>query len=123
MKGQNLGITTSDEYLKVVVSDDGSKPDILSRISRATAALIKPKKICRDNNISFGSKVKLIRSLFIFIFLYACELWNWAAESEKRTQAFDIRRYGRRLHISTRTIKPMRRYAERSKQPVENMTN
>ena len=64
--------------------------------------------------------MKLIRSLFIFIFLCACELWNWAAESEKRTQAFDIRRYGRLLHIS---YKDHKANEEVSKQPVENMTN
>ena len=42
VKGLNMGITTSVKYLKVIVTDDGSKPDILSRISRALAALTKP---------------------------------------------------------------------------------
>ena len=36
------------------VSDDGSKPEILSRIAQATVALTKLKPICRDNNISLG---------------------------------------------------------------------
>ena len=43
------------------------------RIAQATAALTKLKPIWRDNNISLGSKVKLMRSLVISIFLYACE--------------------------------------------------
>ena len=42
-----------------VVSDDGSKPEVLSRIEQATAALTKLKPIWRDNNISLGSNVKL----------------------------------------------------------------
>ena len=67
-----LGTVTSFKYLGAVVSDDDSKQEVLSRIAQATAALAKLKPIWRDNNISLGSKVKLIRSLVISIFLYAC---------------------------------------------------
>ena len=49
--------------LQVPWTDDGSKPDVLSRIAQATAALTKLKPIWRDNNIYFGSKVKLMRPL------------------------------------------------------------
>ena len=73
VKGQKLGTVTSFKYLGAVVSDDGSKPEVLSRIAQATATLTKLKPIWRDNNISLGSKVKLMRSLVISIFLYACE--------------------------------------------------
>ena len=57
VKGQKLGTVTSFKYL---VSDDGSKPEVLSRIAQATAALTKLKPIWRDNNLSLGSKTKLI---------------------------------------------------------------
>ena len=73
VNGQRLGIVTSFKYLGTVVSDDGSKPEVLSRITQATAALTKLKLIWRDNNISLGSKLKLMRSLVISIFLSACE--------------------------------------------------
>ena len=73
VKGQKLATVTSFKYLGAVVSDDGSKPEVLSRIAQATTALTKVKPIWRDNNISLGSKVKLMRSLVISIFLYACE--------------------------------------------------
>ena len=39
VKGQNLSTVTSFKYLGAVVSDDGSKPEVLSRIAQATAAL------------------------------------------------------------------------------------
>ena len=52
VKGQKLGFVTSFKYLGAVVSDDGPKPEILSRIAQATAALTKLKPIWRDNNIS-----------------------------------------------------------------------
>ena len=95
-----MGTVTSFKYLGAVVPDDGSKPEVLSRIAQATAALSKLKPIWRDNNISLGSKVKLMRFLVISIFLYACESWTLTAELEKRTQAFEMRCYRRLLNIS-----------------------
>ena len=47
--------------------------------------------IWRDNNKSLGSKVKLMCSFVISIFLYACESYTLTAELEKRTQAFEMR--------------------------------
>ena len=95
-----MGTVTSFNYLGAVVLDDGSKPGVLSRIEQATAVLTKLKPIWRDNNISLGSKVKLMHSLVISIFLYACESWILTAELEKRTQAFEMRCYRRLLNIS-----------------------
>ena len=54
-KRTELGTVTSFKYLGAVVSDDGTKPEVLSRIAQATAALTKQKPIWRDNNISLGS--------------------------------------------------------------------
>ena len=51
VKGQKLGTVTSFKYLGAVVSDDGSKPEVLSRIAQATAALTKLKPIWRDNTV------------------------------------------------------------------------
>ena len=41
-----------------------------------------------------------MRSLVIFIFLYARESWTVTAELEKRTQAFEMRCYRKLLNIS-----------------------
>ena len=57
VKGQTLGTVTGFKYLVAAVSDDGSKPKILSRIKQA-AVLTKLKPIWRDNNI-FLTKKKL----------------------------------------------------------------
>ena len=56
VKGQKLGTVTSFKYLGAIVSDDGSKPEGLSRIAVATTALTKLKPICKDNNIFLGSE-------------------------------------------------------------------
>ena len=95
-----MGTVRSLKYLGAVDSDDGSKPELLSRIAQATAALTKLKPIWSDNNISLGAKVKLMRSPVISIFLYSCELWTLTAELEKKTQAFEMRCYQRLLNTS-----------------------
>ena len=41
VKEQKSGAVISFKYIGAVVSDDGSKPEILSRIAKATAALTK----------------------------------------------------------------------------------
>ena len=56
VKRQNMGTVTSFKYLGAVVLDDGFKPELLSRLSQATAALTRLKPIWRDKNISLGSK-------------------------------------------------------------------
>ena len=88
------------KYHGAVVSDDGSKPEVLSRIAQATAAFTKLKPIWSDNKISLGSKVKLMCSFVISILLNACESWTLTAELEKRMQAFEMRCYRRLLIIS-----------------------
>ena len=95
-----MGIVTNFKYLGAVDSDDGSKQEILSTIEQATAGLTKLKPIWTDKNVSLGSKVKLMRSLVISIFLYACESWTLTAELEKKTQVFEMRCYRRLLNIS-----------------------
>ena len=52
VKEQKLGTVTSFiKYLRAVVSDHGPKPQILSRIAQATAALTKLKTIWRERTI------------------------------------------------------------------------
>ena len=79
---------------------EGSKPEILSRIAQTTAALSRLKIICKDKNISLASKVKLMRTLILSTFLYACESWTLTAEIERWIQALEMRCYRRLLNIS-----------------------
>ena len=100
IKGQRLEEVENFKYLGAIISNKGSKPEILSRIAQTTAALSRLKIICRDKNISFASKVKLMRTLILSTFLYACESWTLTAEIERRIQAFEMRCYRRLLNIS-----------------------
>ena len=48
VNGQKLEIVTSFKYLGSVVTDEGSKPEILSRIAQATAASTRLKPVWND---------------------------------------------------------------------------
>ena len=58
VKEQKPGTVSRFKYLGAVVSDDGSKPSILSRIEQATAALTKLKPIWRDQDNVTNEKVR-----------------------------------------------------------------
>ena len=100
IKGQKLEEVENFKYLGALISNEGSKPEILSRIAQTTAALSRLKIIWRDKNISLASKVKLMRTLILSTFIYACESWALTAEIERRIQAFEMRCYRRILNIS-----------------------
>ena len=63
VNGQKLETVTSFKYLGSAIADEGSKPEILSRIAQATAALTRLKPIWIDKSISLNSKTRLMRSL------------------------------------------------------------
>ena len=88
------------KYLGAVISNEGSKPEILSRISQTTAALSRLKITWRDKNISLASKVKLMRTLILSTFLNACGRWTLTGEIQRRIQALEMRCYKRLLIIS-----------------------
>ena len=100
IKGQRLEEVENLKYLGVIISNEGSKPEILSRIAQTTAAPSKLKIMWRDKNISLASKVKLMRTLILFTLLYACESCTLTAEIERRIQALKMRCYRRLLKIS-----------------------
>ena len=100
IKGQRLEEVENFKYLGAIISNEGSKPEILSRITQTTAALSRLKIIWRDKNISLASKVKLMRTLILSTFLYACVSWTLTAEIERRIQALEMRCYRRLLNIS-----------------------
>ena len=71
---QRLETVASFKYLGSVITDEGSKPEILSRIAQTTTALTRLKPVWIDKSISLSSKIRLMHSIVTSIFLYACEL-------------------------------------------------
>ena len=78
--GQKLETVTSFKYPGSVVSDKGSKPDILSRIAKTTAALTGLKQVWYDSSVSLSSKIRLMRSPATSVFLCTCESWTPTAK-------------------------------------------
>ena len=66
---QRLETVTSFKYLGSVISDEGSKPEILSRTAQTAAALTRLKPAWNDRSISLSSKIRLMSSLVTSIFL------------------------------------------------------
>ena len=97
---QRLEEVENFKCLEAIISNEGSKPEILSRIAQTTAALPRLKTIWRSKNISLASKVKLMRTLILSNFLYACESWTLTTEIERRIHALEMRCYRRLLNIS-----------------------
>ena len=100
VNGQKLETVTNFKYLGSVITDEGSRPDILSRTAKTTAASTRLKPVWNDRSISLSFKIRLMRSLVTSIFLYACESWTITAELKKRIQAMEMRCYGKILRIS-----------------------
>ena len=86
VNGQNLETVTSFKYLGSVITNEGSKPKILSMITQTTAAFTRLKPVWNDRSISLRSKIQLMRSHVTSIFLYACESWTFTAELQSRIQ-------------------------------------
>ena len=94
-----LETVTSFEYLSSVITDEGSKPEILCRIAQTTP-VTRLKPAWNDRSISLSSKIRPMRSLVTSIFLYACESWTLTTELQRRIPAMEMRFYRKILHNS-----------------------
>ena len=85
IKGQRLEEVENFKYLGAIISNEGSKPKILSRITQTTSVLSWLKIIWGDKNILLASKVRLI-------YLPLC-LWELDLDSrnqEKYPSPWDV---------------------------------
>ena len=88
------------------MTDQGSKPKVLSRIAQFTAALSKLmtiRMIWKDKNISLSSKIRLMGSLIVSVLSYACETWTLIADIQEKLQATEMRCLGNCWHLVQKT--------------------
>ena len=104
MKNEKVKEVQKFIYLGATISEDGSKPDIIRIIAQATAILTKLKIIWKDKNITLKLKIRLMRSLVLSTFLYACESWTLTADIQRRIQAMEMRCFKRLLNIYVQFI-------------------
>ena len=89
-------------YLGATVTDNGSKNEILSRMAKAQNSLSKLKIIWKDKSISISCKIRLLRTLVISVFLYACESWTLDVYLQQRIASFEMRALRQFLGIDYR---------------------
>ena len=118
IKGQRLEEVENYKYLGAIISNEGLKSEILSRIAQTTAALSRLKIIWMDKDISLASTVKLMRTVILSTFLCTCESWTLRAEIERKIQALELRCYRRRLNISYKDHVPNEEFCNR----IQNAT-
>ena len=80
---ERLETVKNFKYLGAIVWDDGSKPEILSRIAMTSSSLTKLNAIWKDKAIKRSQKIRLMHSIVHSVFLYACETWTLMADLER----------------------------------------
>ena len=122
IKSQRLEEVVNFKYFGAIVSNEGSKPQILSRIAQTTAALYRLKIIWRDKNILLASKVKLMRTLILSTFLYTCESWTLLQQkSREGSKPLRSNAIGDFWTFPTETMWRKRRFATESRMQLECM--
>ena len=102
VKSYNLETVTNFKYLGTIVTDEGTKREVLTRIAQATSGLIKLKTVWKDRKITSKHRIQILRSIVTSTFLYACETWTLTAELERRIQTFEMGCYRKIFGISFR---------------------
>ena len=100
INNKKLETVRSFKYLGAIVSDEGSKPEVLSGTARTTTAMTKLKVIWNVKNIAICSKIRLMRCLVMSILLYPCETSTLKADIERRVLAMEMRCFRKILGIS-----------------------
>ena len=121
---KKLETVRSFKYLGAVVSDEGSKPEVLSRIAQTTAEATKLKShLERQEHFhqiqgqtdAFPGHVHI---------LCACETWTITADIERRIQALEMRCFRKLLGISYRdyiTTGEVKAWTENAIGPYEEL--
>ena len=99
INGDVIEPVDSFKYLGVILSDEGSKKEVLSRIAQAAATMYRLNKLWKNKSIEVKFKIRLMRSLVTSILLYACESWTLTSELEKRINSAEMMQYRRLLQV------------------------
>ena len=102
VKGYNLETVTNFKYLGAIMTDEGTKREVLTRTAQATSALTKLKTVWKDRKITSKHRIQILRSIVTSTLLYAHETWTLTAELERRIQTFEMRCYRKIFGISVR---------------------
>ena len=120
VNGQKLETVASFMYLGLVITDEGSKPEILSGIAQTTAALTRLKPVWIDKSISLSSKIRLMRSLVTSIFLYAVNHGSTQQSSKEEYTPWKWGATARYYTSHTKTMLSTRKSVSRSSRQLDH---
>ena len=86
-----IEVVNQFKYLGSRVTDEDSKPEVLSRIAQAMQARVRLKAIGKDKNISLKLKIWLMQMLVFSIFLYVCETWTNMVELQHLIKTVEMK--------------------------------
>ena len=72
-----LKLFNSFKYLGSFITNEGSKPEILSRVAQTAAALTRLKPVWIDKSISLSSKIRLMHSLVTVSYTHLTLPTSW----------------------------------------------
>ena len=121
IKGQRLEAIENVKYLGPILSNEGSKPEVLSRTAQVASTLSRLNIIWRAKNISLASKVNLVRTLILCTFFFACDSWTLTAELKRKSNSLRWDAIGDFWTFPTKTIWRTRRFAAESGMQLDTM--
>ena len=93
-------------YMGSIVSDEGSKPEILARTAQVLSAIARLKPIWVDKGLKLMTKIRFMHSIIFSVFLYPCETWTLNTDLECRIWAMNMCCNRKILNISYRDNMP-----------------
>jgi len=88
-------------YLGSVLTwDNDCTKDVRARIAKAKSVMAGFNNIWRSKQISYKTKIRIIKVCVFSVALYACETWMLKKTDKDKILAFEMYCYRRMLHLS-----------------------
>ena len=100
-KGEQIRQVQKFKYLGYTLTSDGKcRTEIKKRIAVAKDSFQKMSPILKNRNMSFSTKLRVLKTYVWSILLYGCESWTITTETRKRLEAAEMWFFRRMLRIS-----------------------
>ena len=78
-------------YLGALMTEDGrSEKEIKRRINIAKRTFQQKSKLLTSHDLSYATKIRLVKCYIWATFLYGCETWTLTESIEKKITAFEM---------------------------------
>ena len=98
----NQEVENVEEFIysgSVITWDNDCSKDIRTRIAKGKGMLENLKTIWKDRNISYATKLSILKTCVFSTMLYGCETWTYKKADKDKILAFEMYCYRRVLRI------------------------